>query len=467
MAATPRTTIRPPATPEVTREHDEREFQVIADTLAFAAPDDANDAVKEAKRYWGTYEGIQGPAGYRIEIPEHWNGGLIMWTRGYGGETEYLTGNNITPSTGCRNAALEDGYAWAASTYSANYYDVRAAIEDTNKLALNIGDYLAEQHDVQFDEPTRLLIAGLSMGGHTAAAAVEAETLERARYKVQYQGAMPVCHAEQNQFNWLGDYTRAAQHLAGFGDRPHSDFPELWPQIATALFESTEGDNAYATTDLGDKLKGIAMNLTGGPRPIFEEGFQHETWQGAVLGTGGRDGTIVGILAREYYDNTEREYRWTNGSQPNDEERMFNDSITRVAADPDANPLRSDGVRWLPLVQGNINVPVLTMHTLGDFYVPFRHQQLYRERVEDYGKGDLLVQRAIRAAGHCEFTDQEYYDATSDFLNWIGTGVVPEGDEVLDPEVVADPNYGCEFTDKESPEAMLNRSTLPQCEVDA
>ena len=32
---------------------------------------------------------------------------------------------------------IQQGYAWAASSYSKNYYDVRAGVEDTNKLALN------------------------------------------------------------------------------------------------------------------------------------------------------------------------------------------------------------------------------------------------------------------------------------------------------------------------------------------
>lgn len=442
----------PKTEPEITRLHDERKFQVVSSTLAFAAPSGANAPVLGAKRYWGTYDGIQGQAGYRIEIPANWDGGLIMWTRGYGGEGNLLTGLNITPSVGFRNAALEAGYAWAASTYSANFYDVRAAIEDTNKLALEIKDYLADQHEVEIQAPTRLLIAGLSMGGHTAAAAVEAETIERARYRVEYEGAMPVCQAEQNQFTWLGDYTRVAQQLAGYGHLPSSDFTYLRPLIEEALFESTQGTDAYRTTAQGDKLKDIAMILTGGPRPVFAEGFRVASWQEAVLGTGGRDGTINGILARESYDNTDRIYRWTTDAQPTNAELAFNASIRRTTADEDANPVRNDGVRWLPEVHGNFNVPVLTMHTLGDFYVPFRHQQLYREGAKAHGNDHLLVQRAIRDPGHCGFTADEYYEATSDFLNWVDNSTEPPaGDEVLDPEVVADPAYGCQFTSVDRP----------------
>ncbi|WP_370567247.1 hypothetical protein [Deinococcus sp. DB0503] len=97
-------------------------------------------------------------------------------------------------------------------------------------------------------------------------------------------------------------------------------------------------------------------------------------------------------------------------------------------------------------MSGQFSVPVLTLHTLGDFYVPFRHQQLYRLAAQAHGNGDRLVQRAIRAAGHCEFDGAEVVEALNDLVQWEKTGVKPAGDDVLNPATVADPNYGCRFT---------------------
>ena len=34
---------------------------------------------------------------------------------------------------------------------------------------------------------------------------------------------------------------------------------------------------------------------------------------------------------------------------------------------------------------------------------------------------------------------------------WVEAGIKPAGDNVLDPAVVASPDYGCTFTDKVSP----------------
>ena len=66
--------------------------------------------------------------------------------------------------------------------------------------------------------------------------------------------------------------------------------------------------------------------------------------------------------------------------------------------------------------------------------------------VLDNGKGDLLAQRAIRGVLHCDFTGPEFVQAFSDLVSWIETGVKPAGDNFADPAVVAEPSFGCEFT---------------------
>jgi len=108
-------------------------------------------------------------------------------------------------------------------------------------------------------------------------------------------------------------------------------------------------------------------------------------------------------------------------------------------------------VRWLPEVHGDFAVPVLTMHTLGDFYVPFRHQQLYLEGAIRHGNGEHLVQRAIRAPGHCDFSADETRAALTDWINWVNGGPRPAGDEVLDAAEVANEQYGCAFTTPDRP----------------
>ncbi|MEV4172754.1 hypothetical protein [Nonomuraea sp. NPDC049709] len=79
-----------------------------------------------------------------------------------------------------------------------------------------------------------------------------------------------------------------------------------------------------------------------------------------------------------------------------------NASVQRVdPADPVAR--RTWRLTEVPGVSGKIGVPVLSLHNLGDNFVPFSMEQYCRADVASHGRSQLLVQRAIRAAGHCEF----------------------------------------------------------------
>jgi pimeloyl-ACP methyl ester carboxylesterase len=416
-----------------TRPQDERVFKAVVPST---------EAVAGASLFKGEYAGLQGPASYLIEVPDNWNGTLVMYAHGYAGTGENLT---VAPPP-IRAYLLSQGYAWAASSYSANYYDVQSGVEDTNALALAFGSLTQGK----YARPSKYLIMGVSMGGQIAGAAVEKETQTNARSKVSYAAALPLCGVmdEEYEFQWLGDYTLAAAQLAGLGSRtfPQKDYQAVLPDIKAALFTETEGPLWTENEGQGAKLREIARNLTGGERPVFDLGFRVGGLQSAVFSTGGSDGTVNGILNKNFYGNQDVTYRWTTGATPTAAEVAFNAAIVRVSADPDANRARAGGLRWIPRVNGEFSVPVLTMHTLGDFYVPFAHQQKYRLAAQASGNGDRLVQRAIRAAGHCEFTGPELVEAFGDLVTWEKTGIKPAGDDVLTPATVADPNYGCAFT---------------------
>ena len=55
-------------------------------------------------------------------------------------------------------------------------------------------------------------------------------------------------------------------------------------------------------TAQGLKLREIVKNLTGGERPIFNEGYGNSGLQNVVWGTFGGDGTISGILTSGVLD---------------------------------------------------------------------------------------------------------------------------------------------------------------------
>ena len=112
----------------------------------------------------------------------------------------------------------------------------------------------------------------------------------------------------------------------------------------------------------------------------------------------------------------------------------------------DANRLRRDGLRWIPKINGEFKIPVVSIHTLGDMYVPFGMEQIYQKRVAAKGNSSWLVQRAIRGASHCDFTVAEQVDAFDAMIKWERDGVKPAGDDVVTAATVAAPTYGCTHT---------------------
>lgn len=442
--------------PEETRVQDTRiSFAVATASLPFAAMD---GATVETDRW----SGVNAGAGYRVEVPKNWNGMLVMYAHGYAGEGNALTVSNPA----FRRYLIEHGYAWAASSYTKNFYDVRAGVEDTNALA-NAFVRIAAANGRVLPEPTRTYLTGVSMGGHITAAAIEDEAQQTAINKRGYQGALPMCAVlgDLSLYNYFGAYQLAAQKLAGVpaATAPTTDWATLAPRVRDAMFGSQTSFSSV--TPQGQKLKDIVMNLTGGPRPIFDQGFANASLQNTVWGTFGRDGTLNGILNKQGIDTTATVYRFNASAA---EVADFNTTIAKWVPAPDANRLRTDGLRWVPKVNGQFRIPVVTLHTLGDMYVPFHMEQVYRDRAEANGSGQWLVQRAVRAPSHCDFTVAEQAEAFKALADWVEKGTKPAGDDVKTPSALADARYGCTYTRNaggrdDSAVTVATRAAMPGC----
>ncbi len=426
---------------EETRPQDARTFTTSTATT-FAA---LGGSTVVTDRWAGVLDG----ASYQIEVPATWNGKLVMWAHGYAGTGPNLPANSLPIM---RRYLLDNGYAWASSSYSKNYYDVRAGIEDTNALALSFGT-IAAARGRTLAAPSKIFITGISMGGHITAAAIEAEASRTAVNKVSYAGAVPMCGVvgDIELFNYLAGYQITAQQLAGFPmtSFPVTDFETLAPAIRSALWTTFPTSAAVpgVTNSQGDKLKNAVAYLSGGLRPFYEEGFASSSNQGNIFASLGGDGTINGILTQNVLDTTQLFYKIdASSASVTPLDTAFNASAFKITPAPDANRLRRDGLRWIPVVNGEISVPVVSLHTLGDLFVPFKMEQVYAARTKAKGTDRFLVQRAIRDVGHCAFTAAEATAAFDAMIQWEAGGPKPAGDDVTTPEVIADPRYGCTFT---------------------
>lgn len=433
--------------PEETRPQDSRTFTVaVADQTAttFAAMAAAAGDIVDVSTT-SRWAGVLNGAAYRVEVPVAWNGKLVMYAHGFNGYGSVLAITN--PSI--RRYLIQNGYAWAASSYSKNFYDVRAGVEDTNALALQFTT-IAAANLRTLSAPTKIYITGHSMGGHITAAAIEDEAAATAIHKVKYAGAVPMCGVvgDTELFNEFGAMQMTAQDEAGVASSPFTSWSTVAAQVLGTLFSSFPSALAptaqIATTAAGANWASAVKNLTGGTRPLFAQGLAFGgSFPGGSLTTFGGDGTVTGILTKNVVDTTGFTYTIDGDAAAS---AALNASAQDLTAVADANRLRRDGLRWIPVVNGEFKIPVVSIHTLGDLFVPFSMEQVYQKRVAAKNNGVWLVQRAIRGASHCDFTVAEQVSAFDDMIKWERDGVKPSGDDVVTASTVAAPTFGCTFT---------------------
>jgi hypothetical protein len=426
----------PVAVAEEARPHDTRVFTPAAPTAttfdAMAAAVTDTVVMSTTSRWAGVLNG----AAYQVEVPANWNGKLVMYAHGFAGNGATL---GVGPPS-IRRYLIQNGYAWAASSYAKNYYDVRAGVEDTNALA-NQFVAIAARNARTLVAPSKIYITGHSMGGHISAAAIEDEAAATAVNKVRYAGAVPMCGVvgDTELFNQFAAMQVTAQALAGVPSYPTNKWSEISTLVTSTLFTTFPS----VPTAKGQQYLSVLQNITGGPRPMFNLGIAFGGSFPSAYGTFGSDGTVTGILNKNILDTNAYTYV-IDGDVAGS--AALNASALKLTAVPDANRLRTDGLRWIPKVNGEFKIPVVTIHTLGDLFVPFSMEQTYQKRTAAKGNSAWLVQRAIRGVSHCDFTIAEQVDAFDAMIKWESTGVKPAGDDVVTAAVVAAPAYGCTFT---------------------
>jgi fermentation-respiration switch protein FrsA (DUF1100 family) len=308
--------------------------------------------------------GVLDAAGYAVEVPAHWNGQLVMWAHGFRGNGAELTVD--APSYGLRQRFVDQGYAWAASSYDRNGYDVASGVRSTHELAT-----------AQALAAVRAYPPGPDYG----------------------TVALPAIYA-------------------GLGLAPN---------------------NPAVTTPKAQQLRAETVLDSGGVRPGADASFSY--WKDFLLSLavpGNAPTPVTGVALNPGVVATNVGHDYAPDAPVNPDV-----TVQRVRpADPAARNSRA--LTPVAQVAGKPRVPVLTLHGVGDLFVPFSMEQIYAGEVADAGRSDLLVQRAIRTTGHCEFSDAEAGKAWDDLVAWTDGGKRPAGDDV---DATSGPTFGCRFSD--------------------
>jgi hypothetical protein len=315
-----------------------------------------------------------------------------MWAHGFRGPALELTVDNHP----LRAFLIANGYAWAASSFSRNDYDVAQGVKDTHALT--------ELFNGIAGRPDLVYLTGASMGGHVTVAAIE-------QYPQEYAGAMPVCGV-------LGDLSCSTSTSTTTWSRPLAGVPTTFPGSSRRRKPCPDHRHARGgVAERADHRRPAPQVLTEpvrSERPLFDA-----AWVAGIVPVqfGSLDGTaaIAGVVV----DNTERCTSSTPiGDQPG--RAGARDAVLRVAQEP------ADGSStvWpsVPVVNGTPPVPVLTLRTIGDLFVPFSIGADLRDQGGATAASDLLVQRAIGKASGTDFLAAELVRGFTDLVRWVEGG---------------------------------------------
>lgn len=351
--------------------------------------DPAIEALPDAR----VLHGYLGGAAYIIEIPEVWNGDLVMWMHGFEDFAEQ--GRATAPDV--RRYLIANGYAWAGSSYSSTGFIPDRGADETAAL----WDYVART----IGRPTRTYGIGLSMGGWTAQLVAE-------RYADRFDGVVAMCGASGTT-RGLG--APVAQLLAGaYAAGVDQTVVDKEADVARLIDERIRPALMERTTR--DLFEAVLVELTGGPRPHAISGLRTTeavNWRRAML--------LAGARVIPPHEGT-----YDFGPGPALDAADFNAKVVTFPFEQTG----FDAVFGTMATTGAIQIPVLTMHTTGDGQTPIIEALLQRDHVERAGAGMLLVQRVYRDSGHCGFTLAEQEAAFDALVEWVEQGEKPDGTDL-------------------------------------
>jgi dienelactone hydrolase len=370
-------------------------------------------ALPGAKAFFGQYEGGL----YKIEIPDSWNGELVLYAHGYvpnqGAQGSALRVGNSP----IREHLIKEGYAWAASSYRCNGYVPGQGLLDTMALT----DLFTKSNGGK--APQRVFLTGTSMGGHVT-------LLGMHEFPTSFAGGLAMCPAGPELFDFFAATAGAAEVITGV-----QATLDTMPADVAKMNEILGKAPAY--TEKGRQLASVEIQISGGPRPFAMEG----------LASGGRfAGNISPAALAGSKTPSSRAVMTTHIKYGIDEglgitADVLNKNARRKALDSEIRNPMGPYDELVPF-DGKLERPTLTMHGTGDLFVPIFLEQSLKRAVVAAGKESLLAQRIYRIAGHCGFSQPEMIKAFDDLTAWVHKGTKPEGDEVYGDLT----NAGMKFT---------------------
>ncbi|MEQ7128294.1 hypothetical protein ABN034_27705 [Actinopolymorpha sp. B11F2] len=388
----------------------------------------------ERRSYAGSIDGAE----YRVEVPQNWNGTLVLFSHGY-----YIEGVfdpdqvalSVRPET--ESWLLDHGYALAASDYK-NPFGYAVADAQRDQIAL------LDWFDENVGRSTRTVTSGMSQGGVISTVLAE-------RNPHRFDGVATTCAEYDTPGSWNTalDVGFVVKTLLAPGedielvraDDPQGSTERLLAAAQRAR-QSAEGRARLALAGAVGNLPTWFSAHDPEPTELARQLEQQAAWVEGQLGglgpigrvdlearTGGNPSWNVGVdyrrlLAKSAYRETvEAAYREAglDGSDLEQDLRQL-DRAPKIA--PDAHAVAFMFRHGLS--RGHTPVPVITMHNTGDGGAIVDQERWYAEQVQRYGDPGKLRQLYVDRGMHCAFSAGDEIVQLRTLLDRVRTGRWPD-----------------------------------------
>jgi pimeloyl-ACP methyl ester carboxylesterase len=337
----------------------------------------------ETKRETGEINGAK----FRIDVPEKWSGGLVMYCHGYSPAPGSFDNPKPNPVL---DIFLEEGYAVAQSGYSAGGWAIQEAVQDTEALRR----YFSRK----YGSPKETYVTGHSMGGFLTMTLLET-------FPNVYDGGLALC----------GPLASASWFMSRrpFDMRVVFDyyFPGALPnpikipadfRISPAVNETIEKllDSKPAQSAAVRRWTGLRNNKETAATLVFFTYLLKELEERA----GGNP-----------FDNRNTIYEGT------DDDNALNDHVIRYKSESRAAAYLDR--YYTPT--GRLTRPMLAIHTTYDPLVPPWITNIYSNLAEQADSEQYFVQQYVKHAGHCAIQPAEIGRGFQQLRQWAAVGTRP------------------------------------------
>jgi pimeloyl-ACP methyl ester carboxylesterase len=371
-------------------------------------------------------------ATFLIEVPANWNGTLFLYSHGYvvPGSPNPAQDFAITdPAT--RFFMLSSGFALAGSSYATTGWAIQQALPDQ----IAVLDIFSQT----VGTPKRTIAWGHSLGGMITAGLIQ-------RYPDRFDAALPMCGVLSGgiaTWNTALDSAFAFKTLLG---APGLQVANITDPIGNLKFAEGLLAAAAGTAQGRARLSLVAalgdtpgwftpLSPEPSPTDFADQQMNQFLWASMVdfpfafafraeleFRAQGNPSWNTGVDYRRQFEHSAyaaevRALYAQAGLDLDADLKMLNET-ERIGADPQAANYLKENITY----NGEIHIPVLTLHTTGDGLVVVQNESAYRDVVGEEGKERFLRRRFISRAGHCAFTPAETIAAVKALLNRLDTG---------------------------------------------